>query len=98
MTRRASVVLMVALLVAGAAAARAGGDPRRCAPASEQRMGSDQRAFVALVRRSARAYARPGGRVMRRFGHIGVDGAPQVFAVLGRVVDAECATRWLHVQ
>jgi lipoprotein-anchoring transpeptidase ErfK/SrfK len=61
-------------------------------------MGGDQRAFVALVQRSARAYARPGGRVMRRFGRIGVNGAPQVFAVLGRVVDAQCATRWLHVQ
>ena len=41
-------MLVVALLVAGAAAARAAGDPRRCAPASEQRMGSDQRAFVAF--------------------------------------------------
>jgi lipoprotein-anchoring transpeptidase ErfK/SrfK len=98
MGRRASVVLVAALLVAGAAAARAAGDPRRCAPASEQRMGDGERAFVALVPRGARAFARPGGRVMRRFGPIGVNGAPQVFAVLGRVVNAECATRWVHVQ
>jgi lipoprotein-anchoring transpeptidase ErfK/SrfK len=92
------LMLVAAVLVAGAAAGRAEGDPRRCAPASEQRMGSGERAYVALVRHSARAYARPGGRLVRRFGSSTVDGAPQVFAVLGRVVDAECVARWLHVQ
>jgi lipoprotein-anchoring transpeptidase ErfK/SrfK len=64
----------------------------------EERMGGARTAYVATVLRGARAYARPGGAVVRSFGNVGIDGGPQVFSVLGRVLGRTCKTEWLHVQ
>jgi lipoprotein-anchoring transpeptidase ErfK/SrfK len=36
--------------------------------------------------------------VERVFDNIEIDGGPQVFAILGSVVDGTCGTRWFHVQ
>jgi hypothetical protein len=61
-------------------------------------MGAGQKAYVGTVIRSARVYRAPGKGLIRNFGNVGIDGGPQVFAVVGRVRDASCRTTWLHVQ
>ncbi|MDX6515286.1 MAG: hypothetical protein QOH73_952 [Gaiellaceae bacterium] len=97
MRERLLVLTLVAAL-AGAAAGSVATSAFACVPGTEQRMGSGTRAYVATVLHSARAYRRPGGKVIRRFDRISINGGPQVFAVVGRVVDGKCATRWFHVQ
>jgi hypothetical protein len=52
-------------------------------------------AFAAVVRTEARAYATPGGKPLRRFGRLNVNGVPTAFGVLGRI---RCAGEWLRVQ
>jgi lipoprotein-anchoring transpeptidase ErfK/SrfK len=93
-----TLLVLALLLVAGGAAARSASGEPRCAAGAEQRMGSRTQTFVAVVLHGARAYRRPGGELTHRFDRIGINGGPQVFAVLGRVVDGTCATRWFHVE
>jgi hypothetical protein len=69
-----------------------------CVAGHELRMGAAQKAYVGTVLRSARVYRAPGKALIRNFGNVGIDGGPQVFSVIGRVVDASCRTAWLHVQ
>jgi hypothetical protein len=69
-----------------------------CAAGQEMRMGAAQKAYVGTVLRSARVYRAPGKALIRTFGNVGIDGGPQVLAVIGRVVDGSCRTAWLHVQ
>ena len=52
-------------------------------------------AFAAVVRDEARVYASPGGRHLRRFGRLNVNGVPTAFGALGR---ARCAGDWIRVQ
>jgi hypothetical protein len=61
-------------------------------------MGTGQKAYVGTVLHGARAYRAPGKTLIRRFTNVGIDGGPQVFSVIGRVVDGACRTAWLHVQ
>jgi lipoprotein-anchoring transpeptidase ErfK/SrfK len=90
---------VVALLVVlGAAAARSANGEAQCVDGKELRMSRGTRAYVATVIHSARAYTRPGGAVKRRFDKVGINGGPQVFAVVGRIVTGACKTRWYHVQ
>jgi hypothetical protein len=69
-----------------------------CAAGQEIRMDAGQKAYVGTVMQSARVYRSPGKGLIRRFGNVGIDGGPQVFSVVGRVVDGSCRTAWLHVQ
>src|SRR5690242_12654881 len=64
----------------------------------EQRLGTANRTYVATVIASARAYRRPGGPLVRRFGKVGIDGGPQVLGVVGEVLGPRCDRRWLRVQ
>lgn len=52
-------------------------------------------AFAAVVRTEARAYAAPGGAVLRRFGRLNANGVPTAFGVLSRT---RCGGDWLRVQ
>ena len=53
-------------------------------------------AFAAVVRtEEARAYATPGGELLRRFGRLNANGVPTAFGVLSRI---RCAGEWLRVQ
>ena len=52
-------------------------------------------AFAAVVRTSARVYARPGGAASARFGRLNANGVATVFGVLGRTW---CGGEWLRVQ
>jgi hypothetical protein len=61
-------------------------------------MGTAQRAYVAVVLHSARAYTHPGGTVIKRFDRVGINGGPAVFGVVGRLVSRRCRALWYHVQ
>jgi hypothetical protein len=92
-------VEVLASVLAVLVAAGAHPQPQRsCAAGQEMRIGAAQKAYVGTVRQQARAYRTPGKGLIRRFGNVGIDGGPQVFAVVGRVVDGSCRTTWLHVQ
>jgi lipoprotein-anchoring transpeptidase ErfK/SrfK len=54
-------------------------------------------AWAAVALRPVAAYRSPGGAAIRRFGVRNANGAPTVFGVLARQLDARCRTTWLHV-
>jgi hypothetical protein len=89
---------VLAILVAAGAHPQPQQPQRSCVAGHEIRMGAAQKAYVGTVRHQARAYRSPGRGLIRRFGNVGIDGGPQVFSVIGRVVNASCRTTWLHVQ
>src|SRR5258708_4471669 len=91
-------LLIVLVTLATSAAVPATADRPACAASVEQPLGGGTRGYVATVLRSARAYERPGGTMLERFVRVGIDGGPAVFAVVGRLVDGACRTRWYHVQ
>ena len=92
------VVLAVGLAVS--AAAHAAAPPREQAGcvAGLERVGSPKRAWVAFARGRITAHSAPGGRVIARFRRVNANRYPTLFAVRGRVVDAECRARWYLVQ
>ena len=74
--------------------------PRRratagCAAGTVRPLRTRAVAFAALVRNEARVYASPGGRLLRRFGRLNVNGVPTAFGALGRT---RCAGEWIRVQ
>jgi hypothetical protein len=69
-----------------------------CRAGEEIHMGAGTKAYVGTVLRGARAYATPGGQLVKRFTNVGIDGGPQVFSVIGRVLGPGCRTAWLHVK
>ena len=70
---------------------------RSCTPKS-QGLGSKSVAYAAVVQRPVRAYRRPGGAPLARFGLKNVNGVRTVFGVLGKVVGRSCRPTWYHVQ
>lgn len=70
----------------------------RCRAGEVRRLGSNRRAYAAVVRATAVAYRRPGRGRLRRFGRININGVPTVFGVRGAVLDARCRARWYRVQ
>jgi hypothetical protein len=64
----------------------------------EQAVSGGQRSYVATVIHGARAYRKPGGAVLHSFTNVGINGGPQVFSVVGRVLGANCEAEWLRVQ
>jgi lipoprotein-anchoring transpeptidase ErfK/SrfK len=60
--------------------------------------GSAKVAFAGTALRPTRVYARPGGRVIARFGLTNANGATTVFGIVGERVEASCRVRWLHVE
>ncbi|MGH3001813.1 MAG: L,D-transpeptidase [Gaiellaceae bacterium] len=70
----------------------------RCTDGELVRLGSKRRAYAGVAARGAVAYRRPGGSVVARFGPKNVNRFPTVFGVVGKVVAADCSTRWYRVQ
>jgi lipoprotein-anchoring transpeptidase ErfK/SrfK len=69
-----------------------------CAAGQVKSMRTARKAYAAVVRSQATAYARPGNGRLMTFGRLNANGVPTVFGVLAAVVDRECKPRWYKVQ
>lgn len=69
-----------------------------CDAGSTRPLGTAERAYAAVVKRSATAFRRPGGERIARFGARNLNGVPTVLAVRAKRVDAACRATWFHVQ
>jgi lipoprotein-anchoring transpeptidase ErfK/SrfK len=69
-----------------------------CRSGTVRALGSPSRTYAAVVRRLARAYARPSVGPIARFRHDNVYGAPNVFAVRAAVLRRNCRAGWYRVQ
>jgi hypothetical protein len=101
MPRLTVLTLGIALL------AGCGGSPERgalgvektaCIQGTFQALGSTRAARAAAALHALAAYERPGGRVVRRFGRLNVNGVPTVFGVIGARVDPRCRPTWYRVR
>jgi lipoprotein-anchoring transpeptidase ErfK/SrfK len=90
------VTAVLAAVAATAPAAHAAAP--RCAPGLRPLTGSDRVAYAANAQRPTAVYARPGGRIVRRFGLTNANGARIVFGIVGEQVERSCRVRWLHVE
>jgi hypothetical protein len=89
-------LVIAALVAAGPAGAeRVPAPSRACA---KKPMLTATYAYAAYVKRSARAYRRPGGGLIARFGRRNRNGADQVFGVHGAVRNRACKAVWYRVQ
>jgi lipoprotein-anchoring transpeptidase ErfK/SrfK len=70
----------------------------RCAPGVVQSLGSPLLAYAGFAQHGTVAYAKPGGRVVARFGKTNANGFPTVLGVIGIVVRRDCAPTWYRVQ
>jgi lipoprotein-anchoring transpeptidase ErfK/SrfK len=61
-------------------------------------VGSGRVALAAVVRNRARAYRRPAGATLARFGRLNQNGFPTVFRVLAVRRGRDCSARWYRVQ
>jgi lipoprotein-anchoring transpeptidase ErfK/SrfK len=61
-------------------------------------VGSGRVALAAVVRSRARAYRRPAGPTLARFGRLNQNGFPTVFRVLAVSRGRDCSARWYRVQ
>jgi lipoprotein-anchoring transpeptidase ErfK/SrfK len=68
-----------------------------CARSTSVSPGTE-RAYAAVVREVAAAYARPGVGLLDRFGRIDENGYPTVFGVLGARMGAHCKPIWYRVR
>jgi lipoprotein-anchoring transpeptidase ErfK/SrfK len=69
-----------------------------CEAGETKAVGSRVRTYAAVVQERAVAYRRPGSGRYAEFGARNVNGAPTVFAVLGKRLDADCEPQWYRVQ
>ena len=63
---------------------------RTCAPGTSRHVGSARLAYAAIVKSHATVSARPGARVLTRFGRLNQNGAPTIFSIRGVRVDRSC--------
>jgi len=63
-----------------------------------RRLGSTSVAYAGVVQRPLRAFLRPGGAQVARFGLTNVNDVPTVFGVVGAVVGPSCRATWYRVQ
>jgi lipoprotein-anchoring transpeptidase ErfK/SrfK len=70
----------------------------RCATGVVQPLGSPRLAYAGFAQHGAVAYAKPGGRVVARFGKTNANGYPTVLGVVGIVVRRDCTPTWYRVQ
>lgn len=71
---------------------------RACAAGEARLLRGSRRAYAAIARGRIEARARPGGRVVHRFGRLNANGFPTVFGVLAELVDERCEPAWYRVQ
>jgi hypothetical protein len=99
--RRLALVL-VALLAAGcgshAVTGVKGKAVAHCTPGAYRPIANAKRAFAGIADHGAVAYAKPGGRVVARFGEVNVNDYPTVFGVVGKLVTRGCKASWYRVQ
>ena len=69
-----------------------------CDAAITRPLGSDRRAYAAVVRDRAVAYRRPGSDRLAVFERENVNGVPNVFAVRAQRLGQDCRPAWYHVQ
>jgi len=69
-----------------------------CLGGREIQLGDRSDAYAAVVKRTARAFGRPNGKLLARFARLNVNGVPTVFSILGEIRDASCEPKWYHVQ
>ncbi len=69
-----------------------------CEPGEHTRMRTERRAYGAVVKRRAIAYARPEGKRMKVFRRLNENEFPTVFGVLGAVLGDDCLPAWYRVQ
>jgi lipoprotein-anchoring transpeptidase ErfK/SrfK len=97
--RGSALVAVVVFVLAAAAPAGAERPPapsRGCA--NVKPMLTKTYAYAAYVKRSTRAYRRPGRGLIATFGQRNRNGADQVFGVLGAVRNRACKAVWYRVQ
>ena len=95
---RAAACLLGVSLVAAAGWGSAGATlVHRCLPGT-QPVGDAVDAVAAVALRPTQAYRSPGASPIQHFGVVNANGVPTVFSVLGRAVDVQCRTTWLHVE
>ncbi len=70
----------------------------RCTAGELVPLGTARTAYVGVAPHGAVALRRPAGAVEARFGPRNVNGYPTLFGVVGKVVHADCTTRWYRVQ
>ena len=109
--RQFGVLSLSAILAAAAAAAVGGSSSARshpgeivgihashCSAWSFHRVGNEQTAYAAVVRRRLRAYRQPAHRPFARFGRTNANDVPTVFGIRAAVVNKRCAPLWYRVQ
>ena len=93
MRRLVPLALLVALFAAEPASAERG----ICA-ARVKRLGSEEVAYAAVVKRSAVVYRAPGRGFLARLASKNVNTYPTVLGVRAVVLDRDCRRRWYRVQ
>ena len=99
--KRAALLLLALLAGCGGETERSGVlgvTATACRDGEYRSVGSERRAWAAVVRASARAYSQPGSGELARFGRRNVNGVPTVLGVVGAVVDSRCEARWYRVR
>ena len=71
---------------------------KTCVAGETRRVGSETRAFAAVVQDRAAAFRAPGGRELASFGRENVNRVPTVFGVLEERVGSDCEVEWYRVQ
>ena len=94
----ALILLVLTTLAAPAATAAARSPAPASACADVKPLRTKTYAYAAYVRSSAVAYRRPGRGAIARFGRRNVNGADQVFGVLGALRNRACRPTWFRVQ
>ena len=70
----------------------------QCVQGEASPLGDRKTAYAARAAGPTTAFARPGGRVLQRFGPKNVNGVDTVFGVLAVVRDRSCRPAWYRVQ
>ena len=70
----------------------------RTCVAGAHRLGSERRAYAAIVKERARAYRAPGRTPFATLERENVNDYPTVLGVLATVVDGRCKPHWYRVQ
>jgi hypothetical protein len=70
---------------------------RHCA-GLRRSVGSPDAAWAAVLLRRTSIHATPGGRALKHFARVNVNGVATVFSVLGEQLDGRCRPAWFHVE